>query len=1191
MARNTQHPSSFNPFITLSFIPLLTFFLIIGIYPEITHAASIQYQLRLQSPQVGYIGKPYEWTFSSSTFRPDQKGHDGSSLSYRVPALPAWMSFDPSTRTFSGTPSAGDVGSTNVQVFVSEVDDSDSVDSFRLIVSDASPPEQHRSLASQFVPENESISSANVVPATEGPGVRVRQAWSFSVGIEWDTFISPSGKEIFYSASLADREPLPDWITFNPKALTFDGITPRIRSDADRSHFEFYVYGSEVEGYASIQNTFSFGIDGPYPTDNIPDETPATDTLLQVAPLIPINVTAGDSFSYDLDEFDFVGLVLNDSPISRSSMSDILLDTSGCSWLTYDDGTSRLSGTPPLEYLHHPLPVLPIEITTKHNASIATNITLHVLPSAFTTTTLPPLVSPPGSRLQFELDEYFANNTEVGHQLIADPSSMTVTTLLNPREASSWVNFDPATHILTGTVPGSLDYNTLTIAFYALDPKTNANSTSSLVLDLAAASQNQSTDDKERSSHHNRVVVGSVIGVICGMILLVLLIAAGRWWCLQDGTSSQEGDYHHDQGVHQDGVVPVIRAPVQQGEVDKEGFETVDLGVPTHQQNPLGLEERTPSSHTGSSTLHSSEAKTTRGAFFTKLKVLSERSIGSVSTGTATKSRQFGGKENFTTGGRAKGGAFGEPGNSRPKISRPMRMAPGSSGKALHIGMRTGTTPPVSPKFSTVVPTVMTSSVSSGSIPDATRNHSRSPPAMPPSRSTSSLGSSTGMNPSNSRGSQIGTDESGQFLEGGIDRNSLAEEPDYVWASGKISMSPKSKQSFRMQPTGVVPVRSSLDSVIPKRRKDFCPPPRLVTPTDRADPRLYPTPILPSIARLSADKNPNHPSLHTSNLHSTDRSTKRVSAVSFESVDLPLSSQSHEEAVITQVTSRHVVAGVAAAKKSIQNLRQDRGVESPIGGRTQNPRLAQFPSNHGGAATAQAGLPSPRGHVASSSELEDRLSVGIDYVRHFGMDGDSVFGGATRIPRSISERSWRSEMTGSGPEEQPHCSSYQYHHRNHDISGMSTNSNSPSLSSTMSAIATPDTFFTPIMPPASKLQGSLRPGHPKNESDSSDSLSRRSTHRILVGAGQPFNFSVPLTAPKESIDDGEEVDIEARLDDGDNGVKRLPDWLRFDKKAMEFWGVPPPDTVKPGVAPSMIGVSVWQDERCLATFMVEVVAQ
>lgn len=787
MARNTPHASSFNPFITLSFIPLLTFFLIIGISPEFTHAASIQYELKSQSPQVGYTGKPYEWTFSSSTFRPDQKGHDGSSLSYRVPTLPAWLSFDPSTRTFSGTPSAGDVGSLNVQVFVSEVDDSDSVDSFRLIVSDASPPEQHRSLRSQFVPENESISSANVVPETEGPGVRVRQAWSFSVGIEWDTFVSPTGKEIFYSASLDDREPLPDWVTFNPKALTFDGVTPRIRSLADRRHFEFYVYGSEVEGYASIQNTFSFTIDGPYPTDNIPDETAATDTLLQVAPLIPINVTAGDPFSYDLDEFDFVGLVLNGSPISRTNMTDILLDTSGCSWLTYDDQTSRLSGTPPLEYLHHPLPVLPMEITTKHNASIATNITLHVLPSAFTTTTLPPLVVSPGSHLQFELDEYFANNTEVGHQLIADPSSMTVTTLLNPREASSWVNFDSATHILTGTVPSSLEYNTLTIAFYALDPKTNATSTSSLVLDLAAASQSQSTDDKDRLSHHNRLVVGSVIGVICGMILLVLLIAAGRWWCLHGETSSQGGDY----GVHQDGVVPVIRAPVEQGEVDKEGFETVDLGVPTHQQNPLGLEERTPSSHTASSTLHSSEAKTTKVAFFTKLKVLSERSIGSVSTGTATKPRQFGGKENFTAGGRAKGGAFGEPGNSRPKISRPMRMAPGSAGKALHIGMRTGTTPPVSPKFSAVVPTVMTSSVSSGSIPDATRNHSRPPLAMPPSRSTSSLGSST----SNSRGSQIGTDESGQFLEGGIDRKSWAEEPDYVWASGKVNTSPKSKQS------------------------------------------------------------------------------------------------------------------------------------------------------------------------------------------------------------------------------------------------------------------------------------------------------------------------------------------------------------------------------------------------------------
>ncbi|KAG8897929.1 hypothetical protein FRC00_003601, partial [Tulasnella sp. 408] len=217
MAPDTLHPPTFNSFFTLPFASFITSFLLISHFPDLTSAASIQYDLKSQSPQVGYIGKPYEWTFSPTTFRPDQSGHDGSSLSYHVPTLPAWMSFDPSTRTFSGTPSAGDVRSVNVQVFVSEVDDSDSVDSFRLIVSDASPPEQHRSLASQFAPDNESISSVTVIPQTEGPGVRVRQAWSFSVGIEWDTFVSPTGKEIFYSASLADREPLPDWVTFDPK--------------------------------------------------------------------------------------------------------------------------------------------------------------------------------------------------------------------------------------------------------------------------------------------------------------------------------------------------------------------------------------------------------------------------------------------------------------------------------------------------------------------------------------------------------------------------------------------------------------------------------------------------------------------------------------------------------------------------------------------------------------------------------------------------------------------------------------------------------------------------------------------------------------------------------------------------------------------------------------------------------------
>ncbi|KAG8968289.1 hypothetical protein FRB90_010830, partial [Tulasnella sp. 427] len=495
-------------------------------------------------------------------------------------------------------------------------------------------------------------------------------------------------------------------------ALTFDGVTPRIRSNSDPRHFEFYIYGSEVEGYASIQNTFSFTIDGPYPSDNIPAPSQnVSDKLVQVTPLLPINVTAGDTFSYDLNNFDFLGLLLNGGPASRSSMAQVSMDISSYPWLAYDNKTSQLSGTPPLEYLHHTYPVLPLEITTPHNGSLATNITLQILPSAFTANALPSLVAPPGTHIYFALDDYVVNNTVLAYQLVADPSAMTITASMNPSSASSWVTFDTVTRVLSGTVPSSLDYNTLSVVFQTLDPTTNATSTSSLSLNLATPEERRKTDDHDGLSHHNRRVLGAVIGVICGAVLLIILIAARRWWCLKDDRDSKAGDFGLDQegdpATH--GARSVVKQSSQSHDGEKDGFETVDLGVPTQHQSSTGSEKRPLSQTSASSSRSSSDAKP-KVTFVTKLKALSERSLASVSSELSTKPRRFSGKENLpTVGGRNGGRAFGTPGN-RLQISRPMPMAPGSAGKALHIGMRTGTTPPVSPHLPVVPPPAMTSS-------------------------------------------------------------------------------------------------------------------------------------------------------------------------------------------------------------------------------------------------------------------------------------------------------------------------------------------------------------------------------------------------------------------------------------------------------------------------------------------------
>ncbi|PVF92835.1 hypothetical protein CPB86DRAFT_663031, partial [Serendipita vermifera] len=75
--------------------------------------------------------------------------------------------------------------------------------------------------------------------------------------------------------------------------------------------------------------------------------------------------------------------------------------------------------------------------------------------------------------------------------------------------------------------------------------------------------------------------------------------------------------------------------------------------------------------------------------------------------------------------------------------------------------------------------------------------------------------------------------------------------------------------------------------------------------------------------------------------------------------------------------------------------------------------------------------------------------------------------------------------------------------------------------------------------------------------------------RILVGVNEPFNFAAPIHLPGEEhvpssrsgqlrtinntlLSPSSGARIRAELEDG----RQLPDWLGFDAREMEFWGVP-----------------------------------
>jgi alpha-tubulin suppressor-like RCC1 family protein/uncharacterized protein YpmS len=152
-------------------------------------------------------GTAYAYTVPSNTF---VDVDSGDVLTYTATqengsALPAWLSFDPLTRVFSGLPTNSDVGSITITITATDGSAQSITDTFVLSVNNTnSAPVLDYPIADQTTDED--------VP------------YSFTFAA--DTFSDDDiafGDTISYTAMLADGSPLPDWLTFDINNRHFSG--------------------------------------------------------------------------------------------------------------------------------------------------------------------------------------------------------------------------------------------------------------------------------------------------------------------------------------------------------------------------------------------------------------------------------------------------------------------------------------------------------------------------------------------------------------------------------------------------------------------------------------------------------------------------------------------------------------------------------------------------------------------------------------------------------------------------------------------------------------------------------------------------------------------------------------------------------------------------------------------------------
>jgi Ca2+-binding RTX toxin-like protein len=173
-------------------------------------------------------------------------------------SLPAWLSFDATTRTFSGTPLNTNVGSLDVRVTVADTSAATASDTFQLTVSNA----------------NDAPTVASVIPD------RSISAYApFSSTVPDSTFSDQDGDPLTLSVTQADGSALPAWLSFDAATRTFTGAPTNL----DLGSLDIEVTATDP-GSLFVSDTFSLTVNANHDVvgtanDDILYGTPEADTV------------------------------------------------------------------------------------------------------------------------------------------------------------------------------------------------------------------------------------------------------------------------------------------------------------------------------------------------------------------------------------------------------------------------------------------------------------------------------------------------------------------------------------------------------------------------------------------------------------------------------------------------------------------------------------------------------------------------------------------------------------------------------------------------------------------------------------------------------------------------------------------------------------------------------------------------
>jgi hypothetical protein len=322
----------------------------------------------------------FNFQFASDTFNdPDD---DTLTYSAQLPeggALPAWLSFDALTRTFSGTPTNGDVGTISVAVIADDGFSGTVTDIFDIVVANS----------------NDAPTIANAIPnqnATEDA--------AFNFVFASNTFTDQDvGNTLTYTAQLAGGGALPAWLDFDAATRTFSG-TPL---NAHVGTVAIDVTANDGNG-GTVTDTFNIVVAN---SNDVPTIANAI-----------ANQNATESVAFN---FQFALNTFNDSDIGDTLTYTAQLAGGGSipAWLSFDPATRTFSGTP----TNGDVGTISLDVIANdgNGGTVTDTFTIVVAAAGGSSVTLPPTMNAPVSNATYGL---ISVDFELGETPLADSMSL-----------------------------------------------------------------------------------------------------------------------------------------------------------------------------------------------------------------------------------------------------------------------------------------------------------------------------------------------------------------------------------------------------------------------------------------------------------------------------------------------------------------------------------------------------------------------------------------------------------------------------------------------------------------------------------------------------------------------------------------------------------------------------------------------